>query len=365
MGKRLGEILLSRGLISPDQLEQALQIQATSHVRIGTALVQLEAVLLDEIGRCLSIQHGLPQATPDMVREDQQTLGLIPREVCARFKVFPLGVAGEAVKVAMLDPSRRQAGEVSFAIQRTVQRFVAPELRMMYWLERHFEVPREPRFLRLPAPTQRRDDRRTYAEPTVAGSFEVDVDLDDELVMLDQYHADDLELNISVGDTDEHVAVMRPLDLLLLRLQEAERGGAVARILVEPIHPGAAGFLLLGVRNEVAMGILGHNVDERRFRRLVAPLTVPSVMQIACRHRRVVLARTSQAPLVTAIARALDLPPPGDVAVAPVVLGGRVVNLLVIWAAEGKTLPDGTAEDLSRLVHAAAEAYARISSVKP
>jgi hypothetical protein len=361
MKRRLGEILLSRGLITPAQLGQALQIQATSDVRIGTALVQLEAVRLDEVGRCLSIQHGLPQATPEMVREDQETLGLIPKERCVRSKVLPLGLDGEAVQVAMLDPGRRLAGEVSFAIQRGVQRFVAPELRMMYWLERYFGVPREPRFLRPPTPSQRQDDRRSYAEPTVVGSFEVEVDDDGGLVMLDQNQVDDLDL--SVGDTDEHVAVMRPLDLLLLRLEEAERGGAVAKVLVEPIHPGAVSFLLLGVRNEMATGILGHEIDNKRFRRLVAPLTVPSVMQIACRHGRVVLARANQAPVVTSIARSLDLPPPGDVAVAPVVLAGRVVNLLVIWAAEGKTLPDGTAEDLARLVHAAAEAYGRITSV--
>ena len=53
----IGELLLSNGHIKPEQLSRALKLQTLSGHRLGTALVQVGDLGLEDLGRCLGEQH--------------------------------------------------------------------------------------------------------------------------------------------------------------------------------------------------------------------------------------------------------------------------------------------------------------------
>jgi len=105
--KRLGELLLEEGIITPDQLEIALQEQKNSPERepLGKILVRLgfvpEAVIRDQLSRSLGqasidLKHWVP---------DPEALELIDQETARRLRVVPVAYDAEErrLKVAMTD----------------------------------------------------------------------------------------------------------------------------------------------------------------------------------------------------------------------------------------------------------------------
>ena len=73
---RLGELLVAAGLLTADQIEQALRAQVMWGGRLGTNLVELHMLELDPLSRMLGRQHHLPsvlarhfeKADPDLQR---------------------------------------------------------------------------------------------------------------------------------------------------------------------------------------------------------------------------------------------------------------------------------------------------------
>src|SRR5438046_183904 len=59
---RIGELLIASSLIDGDQLERALRAQVMWGGRLGTNLVELRLVDLDNLARMLGQQHAMPAA---------------------------------------------------------------------------------------------------------------------------------------------------------------------------------------------------------------------------------------------------------------------------------------------------------------
>ena len=149
---RIGELLISEGLIDPSQLDEALELQRISGGRLGTNLVEVGAISLATLGRALAHQHGVSEATAqDFLSVDPQLFEKVAPELCAKHRVFPLRlIAGKVLHVAMVQPSNlAQLDALSFAVGLKIQPCVAPELRMAYFLEQRCGVPRDARFTRL------------------------------------------------------------------------------------------------------------------------------------------------------------------------------------------------------------------------
>lgn len=128
---RIGEILISSGVIDDAQLHQALGAQLVSGARLGTELVALGFADFDAITDALSTQTGIRGARRRYFeRADDRTLELVPRAVAERLRVFPLGVLPDvdALVVAMRDPEDGEAiAELAEIVGRQVHPVVAAE----------------------------------------------------------------------------------------------------------------------------------------------------------------------------------------------------------------------------------------------
>lgn len=409
MSKKLGEILVAREQISGAQLAAALQAQLlTSGTRIGTVLVQQEVVRLDAISTALSVQHGVP-AAPSELLDDEAAVDeagqLVPGALCDQQGVIPLRFTEGTLHLAMRDPTRRCAGEISFALGLPIQRYVVPELRLMYLLERWYGIPRDPRFLRTPDRGSVQNERRTYLSPTVQPDpevplpeeFEAEESLD--LVYLDEYHSPpagpsspgveiDMELEEDVDvdldleerdqptarataqdqepelpiDVEEPVVATRLIDVVVARLREAETGDVIAQLLVEPVLEGTALSVLFWVKERWAVGCAAHGTSARQdeLQRLVVPLDPPSLLQWAHTRKMVLRADARRDSLLQEVAARLGLPAVGDVCVAPVLLQDEVVTLVCFMSARGAHLSDDAPQTLKRLSEEASAAYRRL-----
>src|SRR5688572_30117094 len=102
----IGQILISQGLISEDQLRIVLLEQMRSNQPLGKLLVQLgfvsEATLRDALGESLG-QRAVDLAH---VIVDASALQLVPLDIARRYRVMPLDYDSEnrRLTIAIADP---------------------------------------------------------------------------------------------------------------------------------------------------------------------------------------------------------------------------------------------------------------------
>ncbi|MFH1239171.1 MAG: ATPase, T2SS/T4P/T4SS family, partial [bacterium] len=102
--KRLGEILREAGLISEDQLREALEVQQRTGERLGRILVKLGMIEEDKMMDYLGDQLGIPHINLTTYTVDPEVIKLIPEKMARKYQAFPLFKIGDALTVAMADP---------------------------------------------------------------------------------------------------------------------------------------------------------------------------------------------------------------------------------------------------------------------
>ncbi len=102
--KRLGEILIDAGLVTPEKLDLALREQRHTGEKLGVALQRLGICSEQEIGKVLAAQAGVPVVSLAGVEVDAELLPMIERAFAEQRQVLPLKVRGSTLQVAMGNP---------------------------------------------------------------------------------------------------------------------------------------------------------------------------------------------------------------------------------------------------------------------
>ena len=125
--KRLGEMLVDAGLISPAQLQDALRHQRFAGGRMGTNLVALGFVSEEVLMDFLAHQTGVPRADLRAVNVDPVALKRVPRRLAEQLTILPLAFKEpKTLVLAMADPSDLNAiDSARFASGLTIEPVVA------------------------------------------------------------------------------------------------------------------------------------------------------------------------------------------------------------------------------------------------
>ncbi len=102
--KRLGELLIQQGVLTPQQLERALELQREERGLLGEVLLRMGAVRQTDLGRALAEQHGVPFVALEDETVDSQVAMLLPETFCREHVVLPYRVEGTTLGVAMVQP---------------------------------------------------------------------------------------------------------------------------------------------------------------------------------------------------------------------------------------------------------------------
>src|SRR6266849_1426534 len=102
--KRIGDILLETGIITPQQLAEALAQQRRTRERLGRVLVDQGAASEKQVAQALAAQLDLPIVALSSTRLDPNAVKLIPEVLARKRRVVPLRLEGGQVIVAMADP---------------------------------------------------------------------------------------------------------------------------------------------------------------------------------------------------------------------------------------------------------------------
>ena len=139
MPVKIGEMLSKEGLITPQQLQEALTYQKQNGVKLGRALVSLGFVKDDEITGLLSRQYGVPSINLATFDIDPTVLKVLPGETCRKYQVIPISRAGAVLSLAMSDPTNVFAmDDIKFMTGYNVDPVVASEIAIEEAINRFY-----------------------------------------------------------------------------------------------------------------------------------------------------------------------------------------------------------------------------------
>src|SRR6266487_5430771 len=105
--KPLGQLLLDRGLVKPEQLERALDEQRRSNHQklLGEVLVELRICSEDQITEALAQAYGVPYARISPRIADPKVIAVLPKEFLEKHQVLPLFLVEGTLTVAVPEPA--------------------------------------------------------------------------------------------------------------------------------------------------------------------------------------------------------------------------------------------------------------------
>src|SRR4029079_3293532 len=114
---KLGQLLVARGWITVQQLTRALKNQNVAGGRLGTCLLEMDALTEELLLKGLSEQHGGPAAALDALRGiPAERVRLVPDKLARRLRSVPFRVEGSRLDLAVTDPRNLSAqDELAFA----------------------------------------------------------------------------------------------------------------------------------------------------------------------------------------------------------------------------------------------------------
>ena len=104
---RIGDLLMQKGLITEEQIEQALaQQKEKGHKRLlGEVLVEMKMVAEDQVMEVLAEAYGVPFARISPKLADPRIIEVLPRDFLEKHTVLPLFVVNRKLTIAVGEPS--------------------------------------------------------------------------------------------------------------------------------------------------------------------------------------------------------------------------------------------------------------------
>ena len=102
--KKIGEILVSRNRITPEQLNEVLRIQKETSKPLGQILVEKKFLSEEELRNLLAEQLGIPHVWLRKGLVDSRIVNVLPKEKALRFQVIPMFCVNQSLTLAISDP---------------------------------------------------------------------------------------------------------------------------------------------------------------------------------------------------------------------------------------------------------------------
>ena len=264
------------------QLQEAIQHQVLYGGRLGTSLYELGFITEEKLQEALAKAHGVAAMPVDLREIRPDTVALIPRAMAARHKVFPYQLRGKTLFLMMVDPSDHGAvAKVGFTLGYIVRPLVVPEFRMIQLLRDYYGIDERWRY---------NDTHRPRALPEEA--------------------------------PDAGTAAVR--------IDGAETRDEVVEALLAMCRHFFRRVIFFIVREPWVLGwtAAGEGMGRELAQQLRFPLDEPSVFQTVTRDKTMFIGRLGPEDQNRRFIEVLGKRPNTNAAVFPVVVKGRVVNLV-------------------------------------
>ncbi len=143
MSLKLGEILVRENLITPQQLQEAIEYQRRNGGRLGSILVRLGFIADEVITDVLSKQYGVPSINLDVYEIEENVVKLIPRDMAEKYSILPISRTGATLTLAMADPTNVFAlDDVKFHTGLNIEPVIASEAAIQGAISKYYPQSR-------------------------------------------------------------------------------------------------------------------------------------------------------------------------------------------------------------------------------
>jgi hypothetical protein len=369
-----GRYLLRHGVVSRGALADATAAMVLFGGRLGTHLVERNALRLDVLERHLAAHQGVPLAPPERLEKPSpEALELLPGALVRRHKLFPFGLARGCLEVALRDPrSREPLDELARTTGLRILPYLTSELRLFFLLEQHFGIRRQLRYSLLAPDTEPEPeelpilllDEVIEDEPPAAERAFTDLAEGEELIDATSFAR--LYERVpappdGMGPREGQWLVTSAASLAALEQGLAharDRDAVVAHTLAIALaHARAAA--LFAVRGTAQGLAAAGEVASRDLRGVLVAPEPGSLLAGALERGTWLRGAPRESGLDARLARLLRPGPPAEIAFFPLRIADRVVN--VLYADNGpEPFAPAACEALAALCLRASTSYARI-----
>ena len=134
---RLGDLLISAGLITEEQLQEGLQLQKGTGKRLGTVLLENGFITESELIEALQMQLGIEFIDLSKVNIPTELVQMVPKNIAKQYQVVPVRLNRDELYIAMSDPLNFYAIE---EVRKAARRKVVPMVAMSSAVERAIQV---------------------------------------------------------------------------------------------------------------------------------------------------------------------------------------------------------------------------------
>lgn len=382
MAITLLDMLVNAKMVTPAQIDDALQNRVFFGGKIGTSLVELGFLREEDLARFLGRKLMVPYISPEqLLHIPAKTIALIPQEMALKYRVIPLEMKQKRLSLVMSDPADLAAvDEISFITGFVIKPMIAPEFRLLQALSLYYGMHISTRYQRI--------IDRLHTDAVAASWNEPDAELapraeDPPAAVTAESGEADAVVDL---EEDEGEEVLRPIDAAAAGIAPVAENEPTEGAWVEKVRHYAVGEISRRLayvedREEIAAAVLeslssefgraalfiirGDNASGWRafqggveiadFEKVHIPFARPSVLKTVAEGKGFYLGPLTVTPLNQRILAALGGKVPGSALVMPVVVLGRVVDILYLEGGEGD-LADSLPE-VQRLLNKVALAF--------
>ncbi|RJX70680.1 type II/IV secretion system protein [Vibrio sinensis] len=196
--KRLGDLLVEEGIITDQQVQQALQAQKATGQKLGAMLIELGFLSEHQMLTFLSQQLAIPLIDLNRATIDVDAVQILPEVHARRLRALVIGRNEDTLRIAMCDPADLFAQEslLTQLPQYGIEFVIASEKQLVDGFDRYY---------------RRTKDIASFAEQlqaehqdTEAFDFGIDNDDSDEVTVVKLINSL-FEDAIQVGASDIHI----------------------------------------------------------------------------------------------------------------------------------------------------------------
>lgn len=231
--KRLGDLLVEEGIITEDQVAQALVAQKSTGRKLGDTLIELGFLSEQQMLSFLSQQLAIPLIDLSRANIDVEAVQLLPEVHARRLRALVIGRQGDTLRIAMSDPADLFAQESLLGQlgDYALEFVVAPERQLVDGFDRYYRRTKE-----IASFAEQLD-----AEHQVHDAFDFDIaEEDSDEVTVVKLINSLFEDAIQVGASDIHIEP----DSNVLRIRQ-RIDGVLHETLLNEVNIGSALVLRL------------------------------------------------------------------------------------------------------------------------
>ncbi|MEI8227552.1 MAG: ATPase, T2SS/T4P/T4SS family, partial [Planctomycetota bacterium] len=139
MPDAFSNILISEGIVSAEQLAEALQLARSSGKKLHDEVVRLGYAPGDKVMKALAKAFRIKLVDLSTLEVDPSVVTLLPESVARENTIFPIAEEGSSLRVATCDPSDIDTQEkLRFILNREVELALAPREQIVEAINRYY-----------------------------------------------------------------------------------------------------------------------------------------------------------------------------------------------------------------------------------